>query len=286
MNRVLVFGASGFIGQSLLPRLDQNITAISRAKIMDDTKTIKWCTGDLTKDTTKLPHNLLQHASVAYHLGPLFSNVLTVAKNAIKIAEDSKVKRLVMVSLSGSHAHSHDPWHQGNYEAELVAINSSIPEVIIVRVPLLISRTNSDSKFELYVKGLLNLPLIYPIFRSKDKCFLAAVEDLAIYLSKLGNIEIYDPRNIIDFSTTQFSMAAIFSKVKVRHCKKKKLGLGSFVGVFVAKIIDFFTDGKGDRVKTRQMIQQIISSLPEAELPPGVPKPRLYKSVEDVYTGA
>jgi uncharacterized protein YbjT (DUF2867 family) len=286
MNRVLVFGASGFIGQALLPRLNQNVTAISRAKIMDDTKTIKWCTGDLTKESTKLPHNLIQHASVAYYLGPIFSNGLLVAKNAIKIAEESNVKRLIIISLLGSHVHSSDPWHQSNYESELIAINSAIPEVVIVRVPLLVSRTNSDSKFEVYMKGLMNLPLIYPVLRSKDKCSLAAVEDLAIYLSKLHNAEISDPRNIVDFATTQFSMKAIFSKVKIIHCKKKKLGLGSFLGAILAKAIDFFTDKRGDRIKTRQMIQHIIASRPENDVPPGVPNPRLYKSVEDVYTGA
>ncbi|MEI8024840.1 MAG: NAD(P)H-binding protein [Pseudomonadota bacterium] len=282
MSRTLVFGASGFVGQELLLRLSGKITAISRAKIMDDSSSIKWCTGDLTKKETVLPANLLAGANTAYHLAASFESKPQVTEAIVTLCEKIGVKRLIMLSQTGCKFDGLDAWHKDSYIAEGVAINSVIPEVILVRVPILVSKKKT-SPFDLYIKEFFKLPLFYPVFKAKSECALVSVEDLSIYLEKLSKTEVSEPRNIIDLATSKFTMKAIMSNALTQYALKPKIGLGHFLGSWLSALIDLWGRKQG-RKAMRNSIYRALANQPDLEMvPSGVPNPRVYKSIKEIY---
>ncbi len=282
MSRTLVFGASGFVGQELLLRLSGKITAISRAKIMDDSSSVKWCSGDLTKKDTVLPANLLSGANTAYHLAANLENKPQVTETIVALCEKLGVKRLIMLSQTGSKFGGMDAWQKDPYIAERMAINSVIPEVIVVRVPILVSKKKT-SPFDLYIKEFFRLPFFYPVFKAKSECALVSVEDLSIYLEKLSKAEVSEPRNIIDLATSKFSMKAIMSHALTQYALKPKIGLGHFLGSWLSALIDLWGRKQG-RKAMRQSIYRALANQPEPELnPSGIPNPRVYKSIKEMY---
>ena len=282
MSRTLVFGASGFVGQELLLRLSGKITAISRAKIMDDSSAIKWCSGDLTKKDTVLPAHLLAGANTAYHLAASFESKPQVTEAIVTLCEKLGVKRLIMLSQTGSKFGGMDAWHKDSYVAEGVAINSVIPEVIIVRVPILVSKKKT-SPFDLYIKEFFKLPFFYPVFKAKSECALVSVEDLSIYLEKLLKAEVSEPRNIIDLATSKFTMKAIMSHALTQYAPKPKIGLGHFLGSWLSALIDLW-GGKQGRKAMRHSIYRALAIQSDLEMiPSGIPNPRVYKSIKEIY---
>ena len=283
MSRTLVFGASGFVGQELLSRLHGKVTAISRAKIMDDSSSVKWCSGDLTQGSSTLPQGLLTGAGVAYHLAANHHHKPQVTQTIVSLCEAHGVKRLIMLSETGSRFGASDEGFNQQYKAEGLAINSMIPEVIIVRVPLLVSKKKS-SPFDLYIKEFFRFPLFYPIIRAKSQCALVSVEDLAIYLEKLSKSEVSEPRNIIDIATSQFTMKSIMSFALTQYSQKPKIGLGHIFGSLLGFMIDYW-GRKSGRKTMRQNLNRALSTDSEAlQLPSGLPKPKVYTSVQEVYS--
>jgi len=282
MSRTLVFGASGFIGQELLLRLSGKITAISRSKIMDDSSSIKWCTGDLTKKETVLPPSLLAGAQVAYHLAANLENKPQVTQAIVTLCETLNVKRLIMLSQTGSKFAAQDPWHQQAYLSEAAAINSEIPEVILVRVPILVSKKKT-SPFDLYLKEFFKFPFFYPIFKAKSECALVSVEDLSIYLEKLSKVEVSDPRNIIDLATSKFTMKSIMSHAVTQYALKPKIGLGHFLGGWLSALVDLWGKKQGRKAMRRSIYRAFAMESEKEALPSGLPKPRVYESIKDIY---
>jgi len=282
LNKTVVFGASGFIGQALIPRIEGEVIALSKSKMMDDSKSVLWFSTDLTKEISQFPKELVYGAETAFHLAEDPHNNLKLSENIISIVESCFIKRLIVISLSGVDVEGTSRFHREKYMMEQLAINSLVPEVIIVRIPILISK-NRNAQFDRYLAGYMKLPFIYPILGHKKDCPLLAVEDLSQYLARLGKLDSQDPRCIIDLATSRFTMKKIFLQTMRAASPKVKLGIPYFFGDWLGGLIDFSQRDRLERMKSRDFLRAMIQSSNEKEIPPGFPEPKFYDSFDDVY---
>lgn len=158
MSRILIAGASGFIGQNLLKRLelDDNlsIVALSRQKTNVAHDRLEWRQADLfsLKDITiamegcdqvvYLVHSMLPSASLVQ--GKFYDLDLILADNFARAAKTHKVDHIVYLGGLLPDNKSDLSWHlRSRYEVEKI-LQAAAPSVTVLRAGMVLGANGSS----------------------------------------------------------------------------------------------------------------------------------------------
>jgi len=104
----------------------------------------------------------------------------------IQAAEKAGVQRILFASANGASRTAKNPFLMEKYCAEVLVLNSKIPEKVIVRPTILYGHSGAQGdKFIKSIAGLMKYPLFYPVPRCKDQLSPLNVDDFVEILLKL-----------------------------------------------------------------------------------------------------
>lgn len=178
---MLVTGSSGHLGQVLLKKLEQNnktIVALYKTKIPETGKSIfPVCCDIHSRELLMAP---LRGVQTVVHLAwkneyekekskvPL-EKILTDSynikglKSLISAAEEQKVDKFIFISANGASMKAESFFLKEKYISEYLLINSKIPNVCILRPPIIISRDFEKDRFISAIKNIMRIPGMYPV---------------------------------------------------------------------------------------------------------------------------
>jgi uncharacterized protein YbjT (DUF2867 family) len=158
MSRVLIAGASGFIGQNLLIKLELdmslNIVALSRQKINVVHDRLEWRQADLfsLKDITTamegcdqviyLVHSMLPSASLVQ--GKFYDLDLILADNFARAAKIHKVQHIVYLGGLLPEDRSHLSWHLKSRQEVEKILREAAPKVTVLRAGMVLGANGSS----------------------------------------------------------------------------------------------------------------------------------------------
>jgi len=172
MSRVLIAGASGFIGQNLLKRLeldlDLSIVALSRQKVSVVHERLEWRQADLfsLKDITLamegcdqavyLVHSMLPSASLVQ--GKFYDMDLILADNFARAAKRHNIRHILYLGGLLPVDRSHLSWHlKSRQEVERI-LKDAAPVVTVLRSGMVLG--SSGSCFFIFKPLVQRLPLM------------------------------------------------------------------------------------------------------------------------------
>lgn len=172
MSRILIAGASGFIGQNLLKRLELDtnlsIVALSRQKTNVSHERLEWRQADLfsLKDITAamegcdqvvyLVHSMLPSASLVQ--GKFYDLDLILADNFARAAKHHKVHHIVYLGGLLPEDKSELSWHlKSRYEVENI-LKAAAPVVTVLRAGMVLGANGSS--FVIMKRLVERLPLM------------------------------------------------------------------------------------------------------------------------------
>ncbi|MBC7712454.1 MAG: NAD(P)H-binding protein [Rhizobacter sp.] len=158
MSRILIAGASGFIGQNLLKRLDLDtnlsIVALSRQKTIVSHERLEWRQADLfsLKDITiamqgcdqvvYLVHSMLPSASLVQ--GKFYDLDLILADNFARAAKNHRVSHIVYLGGLLPEDKTDLSWHlKSRYEVEKI-LKAAAPKVTVLRAGMVLGANGSS----------------------------------------------------------------------------------------------------------------------------------------------
>ncbi|MBC7429607.1 MAG: NAD(P)H-binding protein [Bacteriovorax sp.] len=172
MSRVLIAGASGFIGQNLLERLelDENlsIVALSRQKVSVTHERLEWKQADLfsLKDITAamegcdqviyLVHSMLPSASLVQ--GKFYDLDLILADNFARAAKIHKVQHILYLGGLLPEDRSHLSWHLKSRQEVEKILKDAAPVVTVLRAGMVLG--SSGSSFVMMKRLVQKLPIM------------------------------------------------------------------------------------------------------------------------------
>jgi uncharacterized protein YbjT (DUF2867 family) len=172
MSRVLIAGASGFIGQSLLKKLelDENlsIVALSRQKISVVHERLEWRQADLfsLKDialamegcdqVVYLVHSMLPSASLVQ--GKFYDLDLILADNFARAAKAHKVEHILYLGGLMPVDRSHLSWHLKSRQEVEKILKLAAPSVTVLRAGMVLG--SSGSSFVMMKRLVQRLPVM------------------------------------------------------------------------------------------------------------------------------
>lgn len=229
MNTFLVTGASGFVGQALIPRLlkkGHTVYGLSRHS-PPPAENLVPLKGDITQlnlGLEKIPEDIdaCYHLAAIHHLGEDKDHSITKTNidgtyNVIKFCIERKIPHLFFVSTA--YTLGRNPYERSKTICELMITRSKIPKVTIFKpsiimgtaanpypghfsqfVSLVIKIHRRAELIRRNVEGVLRLPVIEPVFRVKGnpegKLNLVAVDAVAeamASIDKEGTVWLTNP---------------------------------------------------------------------------------------------
>jgi len=194
---VLITGASGFVGQALIPRLlkkGQRVYGVSRHPPAPGENLIPLA-GDITLPELGL-EKVPKDIQAVYHLagihslrledrdGSIKSTNIDGTMNVIKFCVEREIPHLFFVSTA--YTVGRNPYERSKMECEMMTLHSGIPKVTILKpsiimgtaenpypghfsqfVSLLVRIHRRAELIRRQVEGTLRLPVIEPVFRIK-----------------------------------------------------------------------------------------------------------------------
>ncbi len=197
-----VTGSAGFVGKHLiraLARSGHSVVAVYRTRMPESLQNVFPVCSDLSNiDILKIPLrgvNSVVHAawdSVFSRQGNTDqpetfhdSENIKALKNLIQAMEVAKTKRLIFLSVMGARPDDVSYFKREKYWAEHLILNSSIPEKVIIRTPMVIGPLESDYFLYKSVKDTLKIPLIAPTPNYPQSIRPIHVDDLVATLIML-----------------------------------------------------------------------------------------------------
>lgn len=172
MSRILIAGASGFIGQSLLKRLELDvnlsIVALSRQKLSVVHERLEWKQADLfsLKDITDvmegcdqvvyLVHSMLPSASLVQ--GKFYDLDLILADNFARAAKTHKVQHILYLGGLLPEDRSHLSWHLKSRQEVEKILRDAAPKVTVLRAGMVLGA--SGSSFVMMKRLVQRLPFM------------------------------------------------------------------------------------------------------------------------------
>ncbi len=248
---ILITGSAGFIGRNLLRRLsDRNTPTVGlyRAHLPDPMARVTPVFADLLR-IEHLPPTLGDVETVV-HLawnqsfrsriedalwGPeetvLASRNLEMLRNLIQSMEEAKTPRLIFMSVLGASRHAKTLYLQEKYQAELMVLNSKIPEKIILRSAIAFGDINYKDRLVTAIERLMRFPWFYPVPRSKEKLAPIHVSDLCEIVLRLIDMVLPNQAQIIEVAGQQeFALEEVFRIVSQGIGKGAHIPLKGFLG--------------------------------------------------------
>ena len=132
MSRILIAGASGFVGQNLLKRLEQDLDLSIVA-----TNAMEGC-----DQVVYLVHSMLPSASLVQ--GKFYDLDLILADNFARAAKHHKVRHIVYLGGLLPEDKSNLSWHlRSRFEVEKI-LQSAAPVVTIIRAGMVLGANGSS----------------------------------------------------------------------------------------------------------------------------------------------
>ena len=234
MKKVIVTGASGFVGKAVLEELtsfNYEICALYNSKketIDGDNKKITWKKFNI--NDIESFESLSKSYEVVIHLIGIISEIpkknIThkniVAEGTKKIiygAEKNQLKKIVYVSAAGTRENASSKYHRAKWEAEQAIQKSSLAWTIF-RPSLIFPNKNiikkSDNNFVAnIVKQFTISPFILLPGKGQSLCQPLSVKDLSQAI--VASIEDNDCRIIDAGGPSKKSYLQIFTEIKHRY---------------------------------------------------------------------
>lgn len=240
MSRILIAGASGFIGQALLKRLDLdtslNIVALSRQKINHDHPRLEWRQADLfsLKDISQamrgcdqviyLVHSMLPSASLVQ--GTFYDLDLILADNFARAAKINKVEHIVYLGGLLPLDQSELSWHlKSRLEVE-ECFQGAAPKVTVLRAGMVLGE--GGSSFVMMRRLVERLPIMLCPRWTENLAQTIDLEDLILVLNKcltdenvkgktwdVGGREIYNYKDILQLTSSLFKKKTFFISINI-----------------------------------------------------------------------
>lgn len=172
MSRVLIAGASGFIGQGLLKRLELDtnlsIVALSRQKVSVVHERLEWKQADLfsLKDIVEvmegcdqvvyLVHSMLPSASLVQ--GKFYDLDLILADNFARAAKQHKAQHILYLGGLLPEDRSHLSWHLKSRQEVEKILREAAPKVTILRAGMVLGE--GGSSFVMMKRLVQRLPVM------------------------------------------------------------------------------------------------------------------------------
>jgi nucleoside-diphosphate-sugar epimerase len=198
----MVTGSSGFVGQPLVRLLSEKgrtVVSVYRHRLPDSLEGAYPVCSDLS--SPELMAAPLRGVETVLHLawdgglagpdGPLpedplgpdvaLTKNLRAFKNLITAMERAGTRRLVFLSALGAAGKAQSPFLREKYQAELMLLNSRIPEKVILRSSVVWGGQGSADRFLTSIRRVLRY-VIYPVPRRHGRLSPLHVKDLAALL--------------------------------------------------------------------------------------------------------
>jgi len=184
--KVVVLGATGTVGASLLPQLagDHDVTAVSRSAEEREEDGIRWARGDV-EDRESIAR-ALEGAEVVYYLVHALGTTgfeereRRSAENVAKAAEQTGVRQIVFLGGLGDDADDLSPHLRSRRETESVLASGPVP-VTTLRAGMIVGKGSAG--FETIVALVDRLPAMILPRWAKTPTQPIALDDMVRYLA-------------------------------------------------------------------------------------------------------
>jgi len=184
--KVVVLGATGTVGASLLPQLagDHDVTAVSRSAEEREEDGIRWARGDV-EDRESIAR-ALEGAEVVYYLVHALGTTgfeereRRSADNVAKAAEQAGVRQIVFLGGLGDDADDLSPHLRSRRETESVLASGPVP-VTTLRAGMIVGKGSAG--FETIVALVDRLPAMILPRWAKTPTQPIALDDVVRYLA-------------------------------------------------------------------------------------------------------
>lgn len=248
---ILISGSAGFVGRHLLRRLSEkskSCIGLYRAHLPEPMAHALPVFGDLLRIEHLPP--ALGGIETVVHLAwnqsfrtriedALWGSEETVSasrnlemlRNLIQAMQEAGTRRIIFVSALGASRSAESLYLQEKYQAELMILNSSIPEKIILRSALAFGDILSKDRLVTAIERLMRFPWFYPVPRMKGKLAPLHVNDLSEILLKLIDMNLPESAQILEVTGQQeLAIEEIFRIVSQGIGKGTHIPLKGFLG--------------------------------------------------------
>ena len=292
---VMVTGGSGFVGQQLVRQLaDQGRTIVSvyHHRLPESLDNVYPVCSDMSSAELMLAP--LRGVETVVHLawegGLMGPEILAwppqggapptrnaqVLANLIGAMERAGTRRMVFLSAIGAGYGAQVPFLREKYLAELMLLNSKIPEKIILRSSVVWGGQGGDDRFLRSIMRVMKYTL-YPVPTRKDSLSPVHVRDLADTITRACRHDLREPAAVLDVDGGQgYKVDELFRIVSDGYVKKTRFPVGGFLadsllpllerdaknGLKTPKLRHFLALG-GQRAASTQVENPLSGVLPE-----------------------
>lgn len=257
-DAILVTGGSGFIGRHLVKKLSKtNKTVVSmyHHRLPEPLPKVYPVCSDLgSVELLKAP---LRGVDTVVYLA--WENTFTgseenididlksnrvprniqMLRNLLQAMEDAKTKRFIFMSANGANRYAQNSFLKEKYFAELVVLNSDIPEKIVLRPSVIYG---DDNKYDRFIDSILNImkfPGIYPVPKFNELIAPIHIDDIVSTIYELTKVEMVEPSTIIDIvGRDKYKVEELFKLVSDRFSKRAKLQIRGVIGEALLPIFE------------------------------------------------
>jgi NADH dehydrogenase len=246
---IMVTGGSGFVGQHLVKALaEQGRTVVSvyHHRLPESLESVYPVCSDMS--SVELMLAPLRGVETVVHLAwdgglagpdhlpwppqagsPPTRNTQMLA-NLIGAMERAGTKRLVLLSAIGASYQSEAAYLREKYWAELLTLNSRIPEKVVVRASVVWGGHGSDDRFLRSILRVMKFPL-YPVPSKKEQMAPVHVKDLAETLARACKLPLPEAAAVVDVDGGEpLKVNELFRIVSDQVVKKTRFPIGGFLG--------------------------------------------------------
>jgi nucleoside-diphosphate-sugar epimerase len=285
----MVTGSSGFVGRHLVKKIadaSHKVISVYRHKLPEPLAQVFPVCCDLD-NVDNLKNNAAQ-ANTIVHLawdrsffGPDFKLSLNsiqektlptpnlrAMQNLIQLAEAQKTRRFVFASVLGAERYREDsPFLLEKYLAEVLLLNSKIPEKVIIKSGLVCGSVTQQDNFMKSVIGLMKFPVIYPVPKRQEPLAPIYVDDFAECVKKIALKPNSPSLSLYEIAGPEaLKVEDVFKLISDRVVGGGRLQLKGYLG---QSLLPFF-EGQS---KTRQTLPSVSQFLAIQTSLPGAVNP-------------
>jgi len=259
-EKILITGATGFIGKNLILRLATNKKYKIRCFVRKNSNTdflkkldigLKY--GDITNresvfEAMKNVKKVVHLAALVGSSDPKLNKEINLegSKNVLDACIKENIKQVIVVSSINAKLNI-GTYGKTKLEAEKLFLNSNL-NFTILRPCLVFGK--DGRQFNSFIKSITDFPIIPLINNGKNKIQPVDVDDLTLVIEKMlkkgsTNNKIYEVGGATRLTTKEF----VTMLCKEKDIKKIKIPVPSFIMIIAAKILGKRSPVNKDQIK-------------------------------------